>query len=29
LTGQPVGPGAFAVFTAIGKERAIARLRKV
>ncbi|HMJ61922.1 MAG TPA: hypothetical protein VK493_09175, partial [Bryobacteraceae bacterium] len=29
LTGQPVGPGAFAVFTSIGKERAITRLRKV
>jgi glutamyl-tRNA synthetase len=29
LTGQPVGPGAFAVFIAIGKERAITRLRKV
>jgi glutamyl-tRNA synthetase len=29
LTGQPVGPSAFAVFAAIGRERAIARLRKV
>ena len=27
LTGQPVGPSAFHVFTAIGKDRAIARLR--
>jgi glutamyl-tRNA synthetase len=29
LTGQPVGPSAFAVFTCIGRERAIARLRRV
>jgi glutamyl-tRNA synthetase len=29
LTGQPVGPSAFAVFTCIGRERAIRRLRKV
>jgi glutamyl-tRNA synthetase len=28
LTGQPVGPSAFAVFGCIGRERAIARLRK-
>lgn len=28
LTGQPVGPSAFAVFSAIGRERSIARLRK-
>ena len=29
LSGQPVGPSAFAVFTCVGRERAIARLRKV
>jgi glutamyl-tRNA synthetase len=29
LTGQPVGPSAFAVFVCIGRERAIERLRKV
>ena len=29
LTGQPVGPSAFAVFIAIGRERAIERLSKV
>jgi glutamyl-tRNA synthetase len=29
LTGQPVGPSAFAVFACIGRERVIARLRKV
>jgi glutamyl-tRNA synthetase len=29
LTGQPVGPSAFAVFTCIGRERVIQRLRKV
>jgi glutamyl/glutaminyl-tRNA synthetase len=29
LTGQAVGPSAFHVFTAIGRERAIARLRAV
>jgi glutamyl-tRNA synthetase len=29
LTGQSVGPGAFAVFTAIGRDRAIERLSKV
>jgi glutamyl-tRNA synthetase len=29
LTGQPVGPSAFAVFRCIGRERAIARLRSV
>ncbi len=29
LTGQPVGPSAFAVFVCIGRERAIARLRAV
>jgi glutamyl-tRNA synthetase len=29
LTGQPVGPSAFAVFTCIGRERVIRRLRKV
>jgi glutamyl-tRNA synthetase len=28
LTGQPVGPSAFAVFTCIGRERVIERLRK-
>ena len=27
LTGQPVGPSAFAVFIAVGRERALARLR--
>ncbi len=29
LTGQPVGPSAFHVFTAIGRDRAIARLKAV
>jgi glutamyl-tRNA synthetase len=29
LTGQPVGPSAFAVFTCIGRERVIERLKKV
>ncbi len=29
LTGQPVGPSAFAVFTCIGRERVIRRLKKV
>ncbi len=29
LTGQPVGPSAFAVFMAIGRDRVIGRLRKV
>jgi glutamyl-tRNA synthetase len=29
LTGQPVGPSVFAVFHCIGRERVIARLRKV
>jgi glutamyl-tRNA synthetase len=29
LTGQPVGPSAFAVFICVGRERAIARLRGV
>lgn len=29
LTGQPVGPSAFAVFVCVGRERAIARLRGV
>ncbi len=29
LTGQPVGPSAFAVFACIGRERVIQRLRKV
>ena len=29
LTGQPVGPSAFAVFGCIGRDRVIARLRKV
>jgi glutamyl-tRNA synthetase len=29
LTGQPVGPSAFAVFTCIGRERVIERLRRV
>jgi glutamyl-tRNA synthetase len=29
LTGQAVGPGAFHLFTAIGRERSIARLREV
>jgi glutamyl-tRNA synthetase len=29
LTGQPVGPRAFAVFAAIGRDRAIERLSKV
>jgi len=28
LTGQPVGPSAFAVFTCVGRERAIQRLRR-
>lgn len=28
LTGQPVGPSAFAVFVCIGRERSIERLRK-
>jgi glutamyl-tRNA synthetase len=28
LTGQPVGPSAFAVFVCIGRERAIERLKK-
>ena len=28
LSGQPVGPSAFAVFTCIGRDRAIARLKK-
>ncbi|HZS55152.1 MAG TPA: glutamate--tRNA ligase, partial [Bryobacteraceae bacterium] len=28
LTGQPVGPSAFAVFTCIGRDRVIERLRK-
>ena len=28
LTGQSVGPSAFAVFTSIGRERVIQRLRK-
>jgi glutamyl-tRNA synthetase len=28
LTGQPVGPSAFAVFICIGRERSIERLRK-
>ena len=28
LSGQPVGPSAFAVFTVIGRDRAIARLKK-
>ena len=28
LSGQPVGPSAFAVFTCIGRARAIARLKK-
>lgn len=28
LTGQPVGPSAFAVFRALGRDRSIARLRK-
>jgi glutamyl-tRNA synthetase len=28
LSGQPVGPSAFAVFACIGRERVIARLRK-
>lgn len=28
LTGQPVGPSAFAVFACVGRERAIERLRK-
>ncbi|HEY3742843.1 MAG TPA: glutamate--tRNA ligase [Bryobacteraceae bacterium] len=27
LTGQPVGPSAFALFTAIGRDRSIARLK--
>jgi Glutamyl- and glutaminyl-tRNA synthetases len=27
LTGQPVGPSAFAVFIAVGRERALQRLR--
>lgn len=29
LTGQPVGPSAFAVFTCLGRDRVVARLRKV
>jgi glutamyl-tRNA synthetase len=29
LTGQPVGPSAFAVFVCIGRERAIERLSRV
>ena len=29
LTGQAAGPGAFAVFACIGRERTLARLRKV
>jgi len=29
LTGQPVGPSAFAVFICIGRERVIERLKKV
>jgi glutamyl-tRNA synthetase len=29
LTGQPVGPSAFAVFTCIGRERVLDRLRRV
>jgi glutamyl-tRNA synthetase len=29
LTGQTVGPSAFAVFVAVGRERAIARLKRV
>jgi glutamyl-tRNA synthetase len=29
LTGQPVGPGAFRLFVAIGRDRAITRLRAV
>lgn len=29
LTGQPVGPSAFAVFLAVGRDRAISRLRGV
>ena len=28
LSGQPVGPSAFALFTCIGRDRAIARLKK-
>ena len=28
LTGQPVGPSAFALFTCIGRDRSIARLKK-
>ena len=28
LTGQSVGPSAFAVFTAVGRERALQRLRE-
>jgi len=29
LTGQPVGPGAFHLFVAIGRDRAIARLKAI
>jgi glutamyl-tRNA synthetase len=29
LTGQPVGPSAFTVFAAVGRERSIARLARV
>jgi glutamyl-tRNA synthetase len=29
LTGQPVGPSAFAVFVCLGRERVVARLRNV
>lgn len=29
LTGQPVGPSAFAVFACLGRERVVARLRNV
>jgi glutamyl-tRNA synthetase len=29
LTGQPVGPSAFAVFACLGRERVVERLRRV
>ena len=28
LTGQPVGPSAFRVFTLVGQQRAVERLRR-
>ena len=29
LSGQPVGPGTFAIFPVLGKERVVRRLRRV